>query len=131
MIPELETDSKDTHTLSSIDEILKEMEILKRVHLQALFSVDEAETGKRSVKLDESAIKQTASYLKLAEKMVRILERRDKLKRTVPLEDAPLHIVMEVLRYNPVIRDALATPGVRKQITELLKKKLAQEHKTE
>lgn len=110
--------------LSHIEEILKELEVLKRVHLQALFARDESGAVGKSASLDDSQIKKVTSYLSLVEKMVRILERREKIRESTLPGEAPLSVVLQVLREIPLFRDALDNPEVQEQIMILLRKKL-------
>lgn len=126
-----ELDSEESLALPRIDEILKELEVLKKVHLQALLARDEAGAGRRTAALDDSAIKQMASYLRLVEKMVRILERRNRLRETSPAGEAPLKVVLQVLKNMPEFSDALNNPGIQKQIVTLIQEKMTETEKSD
>ena len=129
MNPDWELENEESSTLPRIEEILKELEVLKRVHLKALLARDEDGAGRRSAELDDSAIKQMTSYLRLVEKMVRILERRDRLRETSPAGEAPLKVVLQVLKKIPEFNDALNKEDIQKQILSLIRKDMAETEK--
>jgi hypothetical protein len=129
MNPDWELENEESSTLPRIEEILKELEVLKKVHLKALLARDEDGAGRRSAELDDSAIKQMTSYLRLVEKMVRILERRDRLRETSPASEAPLKVVLQVLKKIPEFNDALNKEDIQKEIFSLIRKDMAETEK--
>jgi hypothetical protein len=131
MTVEWELGEDESPSLSHIEGILKELELLKRVHLQALFARGESGEAGNSANLDDSQIKKVTSYLRLVEEMVRILERRDKIRESMLSGEAPLRVVLQVLREIPLFRDALDNPDIREQIMILLRKKLCDKNLTQ
>lgn len=120
---EWELQDDEANSLTGIEDILRELEVLKKIHLQAIFAKAGSEAAGDDG-LDEGRMKQVASYLKLVEKMVHIIEKRDRLRKSLLAEDAPLNVVVQVMREIPVLKEALERTDVQEKIIRVIRQKL-------
>ncbi len=126
MTSELEHTQDESTALPRVEEILKELEVIKRVHLQALLARNDRGAGGLSGTFDERTMKLVASYTTLVEKIVKILERREKIRDISRVSEAPVSVVMEALKDIACFRDAFAVPEIQEQIIDSISKRLAE-----
>ena len=112
-----ETDKTDeTKGNERLDQLENELNAVKNVHLRPII-----EAGK-SGSLDAAQIKLVASYIKVVDKIIRVVSLR---KKDGSLGDAPsVRLVWDALKEIPEIRPLIEDRKVKKKILKLVKERL-------
>jgi hypothetical protein len=106
-------EAKDNGRLEQLED---ELDLVKRVHLRPIFEAS------KSGSLDAAQIKLIASYIKVVDKIIRVVNLR---KKDGSLGDAPsVRLVWDALKEIPEIRPLIEDPKVKRKILELVKKRL-------
>lgn len=101
------------------EQLKKELELIKRIHLKAIINLGKNDTSNR---LDESALKQIGSFLKVLEKELKVLEYEDRLKSSK--EWVPVELVWEILLEIPKLEKILKDPKIKRTMIRKLKERI-------
>jgi len=112
---EADVSGEERDWLKQLDQ---ELEMVKRIHLRALIAASQAGN------MDSELLKQSAAYLKVVEKLIRLTHLR---KKDATLQHSPaFRLLWEVLGELPELKPLLADRKVRSKILAQVKKRLKQ-----
>jgi len=108
----------DSHPKNSgglLEELESELEILRRVHIRSIFK------SAKSGEIDETQLKQVASYIKVLQELVRLeLHREDRSKE----DSRSARLIWEVLSDVPELKPLLSDPQTKRRILMVLRRRM-------
>jgi len=110
---------KESEKHDALKELEAELELLRKVHLRAIF---EAREGVLKG-IDDEALKHISSYLKVVEKLLRVISLRKKEKESDEI-DRVVKVIWEVLLEVPSLHALLKDPKIQAEILKRIKDRL-------
>ena len=104
---------------SRLEQIEEALDLIERFHLREI-----VEASKDSGSINEEQLKHVASYIKVVEELLRVMQLREKESS---IKNSPsMRLMWEVLLQVPELERLLTDPGIRSRIYQLVKQGLEQ-----